>query len=111
MLRVLQGGTLKYANETVSAGESFFDGTRHTDKVIEQAGKDKFHNFPRLVENFEAAGTIVKKKNHDGSDYIQLEIPGQYSAGDLFSKTYDGVFEFGKDSSGNITHRLFRPNK
>ena len=58
------------------------------------------HSFPRSVDAFEKDGVRFVKKGGDGKIYEHLHIKGSY-------RGKDGVFEYIKDSNGNITHRFF----
>ena len=82
---------------------SFFDGTSYTLKVQQQTWLGDFHSFPESVTAFEDAGSVTSLIGADGQTYLKLSIPGGY-------KGYDGVFEFIKDTQGNINHRVFVPN-
>ena len=95
---------------------SFFDGASYTSKVLQQieGGVGEFHSFPEAVTAFEDSGTVSSIVGGDGSTYEMLEIPGSYqtsgTAGIPGSGQWiDGVFQFIKDSSGAINHRLFVP--
>ena len=79
---------------------SFFDGT-DTSALTKL---DPFHAFPASVEAFEGSGTVTNFVGGDGLPYTRLDIPGSYQG-------QEGVFEFIKDASGNITHRFFNPNQ
>lgn len=46
--------------------ESFFSGTRYTDKVIGQMKSEPFHSFPESVTAFEKNGTISTITGGDG---------------------------------------------
>ena len=85
-------------------GESFFDNTKYTDKVLGQMKTGDFHAFPKSVEAFELNGTISTIKGGDGIFRQMLKIPGEYGG-------KRGFFEFIKELDGTINHRLFRPNQ
>jgi len=93
---------------TGTATASFFDNTTLSQKVLDQMANDLatsgggFHSFPSSVAGFENAGTITT----DGT-YTQLNISGSYLSPN--GNWYNGTFEFGKDSTGTITHWFFNP--
>jgi RHS repeat-associated protein len=109
------------AEETSEAAtDSFFDGAtfedlemklsqdhfviaRDAEGAVEYAGVDKFHDFPESVMAFEDAGTVTSFTGGDGATVQMLKIPGEYGG-------KEGVFEFIKNSSNEITHYFFRPN-
>jgi RHS repeat-associated protein len=97
------GGAVLHGAQGVA---SFFEGTRYTDKVLQQmrAGAREFHSFPEAVTAFENAGSIRTVTGGDGVVREMLEIPGSYAG-------RDGVFQFMKEADGAINHRYFRPNR
>ena len=90
-------------------GQSFFQNTKYTDKVLEQmkGGAGEFHSFPESVRAFENAGSIKTITGGDGLVREMLEIPGSYSTSSGVWK--DGMFQFMKEADGAINHRLFVP--
>jgi hypothetical protein len=91
---------------------SFFEGATYSDKVLSQmeTGIGEFHSFPESVTAFEDSGTITDIIGDDGQSYQKLEIPGAYqtpSSPGNPGTWYEGTFQFIKDSSGMINHRLF----
>ena len=84
--------------------KNFFNGTRYTEKVKKQASSGDYHSCPKVVDSFSRYGKVSKIKGDDGITRQKLEIPGRY-------KGKEGVFEYIKESNGNINHRLFKPNK
>ena len=84
--------------------KNFFNGTRYTEKVKKQASSGDYHSCPEVVDSFSRYGKVSKIKGDDGITRQKLEIPGRY-------KGKEGVFEYIKESNGNINHRLFKPNK
>ena len=92
------------ARAGVAAENGFFQGSRYTQKVLEQMknGADKFHSFPESVGAFERAGTVRTITGGDGVVRQMLEIPGSYGG-------RNGVFQFIKEADGTINHRLFVP--
>ena len=66
--------------------------------------KGDFHAFPESVKAFEKSGIVSTIKGGDGVARGMLKIPGKY-------KGRQGFFEFIKESSGSINHRLFKPTK
>lgn len=92
-------------------GQGFFSGSRYSSKVVEQMGKGagEYHSFPESVTAFEENGSVSSITGGDGLPYQKLEIPGEY--GSSSGSGGKGVFEFIKDESGKINHRLFVPDK
>ena len=84
------------------ASEQFFEGTRYSQKVLDQIAREDFHAFPEIVRNFAREGTVETIRGGDGALYQILRIPGSY-------KGRNGFFEFIKDAAGEITHRYFNP--
>ena len=84
--------------------ESFFEGTRYTEKVRKQASSGDCHSFPQSVDGFSGAGKVSKIKGGDGISRQKLEIPGSYQG-------KDGVFEYIKETDGAINHRFFKQSK
>ena len=76
----------------------FFNGTRYTEKVKKQASSGDYHSCPKVVDSFSRYGKVSKIKGDDGITRQKLEIPGRY-------KGKEGVFEYIKESNGNINHR------
>ncbi len=103
---VARGRTLLVHNSDCG----FFDGTKYSDKVIEQMnrGPGEFHSFPDLVRNFEADGTVTTVVGGDGIARELLSIPGSYTS--LSGRVVDGAFEFMKEADATINHRYFNPN-
>lgn len=61
-------------------------------------------SFPEAVEAYESAGSTRAVTGGDGITRWMLEIPGSYkTAGGTW---VDGVFQFMKEASGEINHRL-----
>lgn len=92
---------------TAKAAETFFDGSRYSEKVQKQMSNasDIFHAFPPSVDGMASKyGRWKTKMGDDGKNvYEWLEMRGAYDG-----KT--GTFEYIKDSSGEINHRYFRPD-
>ena len=91
---------------TAKAAETFFDGSRYSEKVQKQMSNasDIFHAFPPSVDGLASKyGRWKTKMGGDGNVYEWLEMRGGYEG-----KT--GTFEYIKDSSGEINHRYFRPD-
>lgn len=93
-------GVGKALSSTVAS--SFFAGTSYTPKVIKQMAQGDLHAFPESVKGFESVGRTFWKEGKDGISRQWLEIPGSY-------RGQDGVFQFIKESNGEINHRLFVP--
>ncbi|CNE08556.1 MULTISPECIES: hypothetical protein [Yersinia] len=91
------------SGEEINAG-SFFNGTKYTDKVKQQASSGDYHSFPESVDGHSAQGTVTEITGGDGIKRWKLEISGSY-------KGNDGVFEYIRNPDGSINHRLFIPNK
>lgn len=118
---VEEAGLEAIGEETSEAAtDSFFDGatfedletklsedhfviTKDAKGFVDYAGVDKFHDFPESVMAFEDAGTVTTFSGGDGATVQMLKIPGTYGG-------KEGVFEFIKNSSNEITHYFFRPN-
>ena len=92
-----------FSREILGNGNSFFEGTKYTSKVIAQMKKGDFHAFPESVKAFETDGYITTIKGGDGVTRQLLKIPGEYSG-------KKGIFEFIKETNGDINHRMFRPS-
>jgi hypothetical protein len=92
------------AVRAASHADDFFDGTKYTEKVLEQMKRGDYHGFPESVTGFADAGKVKQITGGDGVVREMLEIPGGY-------KGKDGTFEFIKEADGSINHRLFKPNK
>ena len=75
-----------------------------TQKKLKQASSGDYHSCPKVVDSFSRYGKVSKIKGDDGITRQKLEIPGRY-------KGKEGVFEYIKESNGNINHRWFKPNK
>lgn len=108
-VRALFNGALKntynYVYNKISQ-PSYFKNTQydwHVEQhIIKPRPQEPFHSFPRSVDAFEKDGIRFLKKGGDGKIYEHLHIKGSY-------RGKDGVFEYIKDSNGNITHRFFNP--
>lgn len=113
------GGTLLAANQIKSIGKAkgvvpdvkptitnnnFFENTRYTDKVKQQAASGDFHGFPESVDGFSGKGKVTELIGGDNVLRHKLEIPGEY-------KGRTGVFEYIRNPDGTINHRLFVPDK
>ncbi|MFA3760137.1 hemagglutinin repeat-containing protein [Yersinia sp. 2466 StPb PI] len=88
-------------NSPISAGD-FFKGTAYTDKVKQQASSGDFHSFPESVDGHAGQGKISVITGGDGVERLKLEISGSY-------RGKEGVFEYIREPSGAINHRLFVP--
>lgn len=97
-------GLVGAARAAATAENGFFQGTRYSQKVLEQMrrGPGEFHSFPESVTAFESAGTVRSITGGDGVVRQMLEIPGSYGG-------RDGMFQFIKEADGTINHRLFVP--
>jgi hypothetical protein len=84
--------------------EDFFEGTKYSQKVLNQMHEDSFHGFPESVKAFQHDGYVKPIIGGDGITRSQLHIPGSY-------KGYNGEFLFMKEPNGIINHRIFRPFK
>lgn len=94
---------------TAATPVSFFEGTQYGEKVLQQTedGVGEFHSFPEAVTAFESSGTVSTITGADKAAYQMLEIPGSYLSSN--GTWYNGNFQFIKDSSNIITHRMFVP--
>lgn len=92
------------SEEVAVAKESFFEGAHYSPEVLRkmEQGVGEFHSFPESVVAFEDAGVAFSRVGGDGNVVQVLEIPGSYSG-------RDGVFQFIKEASGKIVHRMFTP--
>lgn len=88
-------------NSPISASD-FFKGTAYTDKVKQQASSGDFHSFPESVDGHADLGKISVITGGDGVERLKLEISGSY-------RGKEGVFEYIREPSGAINHRLFLP--
>jgi hypothetical protein len=97
------------------APKSFFEGTRYSEKVLEQMrrGAGEFHSFPESVTALESVGTVKRITGADGVVREMLEIPGSYATPGNGTngggRWLQGVFQFIKEADGTINHRLFVP--
>jgi hypothetical protein len=65
---------------------------------------DLYHGFPLSVDGVAAqTGQITKLIGNDGATYFKLEAQGALNGA-------KGVFEYIKNSTGQINHRLFVKN-
>lgn len=94
----------KEATENVVKAESFFNGSKYTQKVKKQASSGDYHSFPQSVDGFAKYGTVSKITGRDGIVRDKLEIPGSY-------RGKKGIFEYIREPNGEINHRLFVPNE
>ena len=81
----------------------FFGGAAYTEKVLGQMSnaRDLHHAFPLAVDAVAAqAGQITKIIGGDGATYFRLQAEGTVNG-------VKGVFEYIKNASGQINHRLF----
>jgi hypothetical protein len=78
------------------------EGTRYSQKVLDQAASGDFHSFPEAVDGFAESTHATAELGGDGLPYTHVRIPGGY--GD-----YEGVFHYVFGEDGIITHRLFEP--
>jgi len=91
----MAGGEIGLKAATEEAG-SFFDGA-----TFNLSGKaDVFHNFPEGVMAFEDAGSVTTIPSAGGTTSQMLRIPGGYMG-------KEGVFEFIKIHTNEITHYFF----
>lgn len=97
------------ARSVATAENRFFQGTRYSQKVLEQMGRGpgEFQSFPESVTAFEGVGTVRSITGGDGVVRQMLEIPGSY--GGRNGVFQNGVFQFIKEAEGTINHRLFVP--
>jgi len=82
-------------------GQSFFAGTKYSNKVLGQMKMGDFHAFPESVIAFEKSGVLTTIKGGDGITRQILKIPGEYGG-------KKGFFEFIKEADGTINHWFFR---
>ncbi|RZJ76955.1 MAG: RHS repeat protein [Flavobacterium sp.] len=95
------------AETSAARAGAFFEGASYTGKVINQmnAAGDLYHGFPSLVDDVAAkSGQWFLRAGKDGEVYQWLTAPGTIETKKGIVK---GVFEYIKDSSGQINHRLF----
>ncbi len=76
--------------------------TRYTDKVRLQMQQDKFHGFPKQVDNFAGLGKKSELVGGDGIKRTKIQLEGEY----LERK---GNFEWIVEPDGSINHRKFEP--
>ncbi|MCE6988167.1 RHS repeat-associated core domain-containing protein [Dyadobacter sp. CY323] len=101
------GDVVSYGRSYLNQGSNFFSGASYSPKVIHQMNKidDVQHAFPRSVDGFAAKyGNLVSQTGGDGKIYQKLSISGSY-------KGKVGIFEYIKNSSGEINHRFFHISK
>ena len=99
-IRNFSTNVTRFPSET----NSFFSGARYTNRVEGQMWSKDFHGFPSSVDAFEKNGTTTIITGNDGIQRNYLQIPGSY-------RGYDGIFEYIKEPSGEISHRLFNIHK
>jgi RHS repeat-associated protein len=97
-------GVAASTGKEAGVAKDFFAGTKYTDKVIAQMKQGDFHAFPESVKAFQSSGETSVISGGDGILRGMLKIPGGY-------KGKEGVFEFIKEPSGVINHRLFKPDE
>jgi hypothetical protein len=85
----------------------FFNGAQLSARAAMKMTRGDFHNFPNIVESFAKEGKYFRIRGNDGKMYEHLHIEGGYVS--QSGNIYEGTFEFIKNSNGEITHRLFRP--
>jgi len=95
--------TPKYSDINGSNAD-FFEGTKYSQKVLDQMKLGDFHGFPESVRAFQHDGYVTTIRGGDGIIRTQLNIPGSY-------KGHHGVFQFMKGPDGIINHRFFQPIK
>jgi hypothetical protein len=83
---------------------NFFDGTRYSPKVRDQATWGDHHGFPEAADGFSGEGTVTTLVGGDGIVRWKLTIPGSYNG-------KEGVFEYIREPDRTINHRLFIPNR
>jgi hypothetical protein len=76
--------------------------TTYTQKVIQQMANDKYHGFPRIVDNYGGTGKIQNIIGGDGVARIKLTIEGSLNG-------KNGIFEYIIEPNNMINHRLFVP--
>ena len=74
---------------------------QYTEKVKQQMLLGDNHNFPSIVDNYEAYGKQTSIVGNDGLPYTKLEILGSYNG-------KSGVFEYIYDANNICNHRFFR---
>jgi hypothetical protein len=103
------GAIALYEDSEAVGQPSFFEGTYYGNKVLADMAKGpgEFHGFPQMVGDFESHGIRGTITGGDGIVRQTLLIQGSYQNRD--GTWIDGVFEFYKNSNGEIVHRFFRP--
>jgi filamentous hemagglutinin len=98
-------GGVELRGAGAGAAADFFAGSTYTSKVLGQMGNDLYHGFPMALDSLAAeAGQVTRIVGGDGVAYLSLRVDGAVNGA-------KGVFEYIKDSAGNINHRLFVPNR
>ncbi len=85
--------------------KDFFKDSKYTQKVLEDMKRDKYHGFPKNIDDIASKNWNVQViKWADGKEYHKLSIPWE-----LNWKKW--VYEYIKDNDWNINHRLFNIKK
>jgi RHS repeat-associated protein len=95
--------TGKKIYEASKLANSFFQGSKYSEKVIRQMSKmdDLYHGFPKSVDAYASKlGKWSEQIGADGKVYQWLKMKGSYGG-------KQGVFEYIKDVNGLINHRYF----
>lgn len=101
----LRGLNIRIAASEANASYSFFSRSRYSLRVIGQMKQGDLHAFPLEIDGFAARyGTVRTVFDSRGAPVKMLTLRGEYRG-----KT--GTFEYIKNKSNEIYHRLFRPDK
>lgn len=93
------------ARAALTAGEQFMAGTTLHPRVLEQLLQRDMHAFPSAVEAFGAReGVVSIVPDSRNVPVAKLDIRGEY-------RGRQGTFEFIKNKSNQIYHRLFKADK
>ena len=87
------------------AATRFFESAVYTPKVMQQmsVADDLYHAFPTTVDALATqAGRVTTIVGKDGATYLRLQADGMVNG-------VRGVFDYIKNTAGEINHRLFIP--
>jgi RHS repeat-associated protein len=102
-----EGGAplVRAAAAEVRPASAFFSESRYGTRVFGQMKQGDAHAFPLSVDTFAAMDGIVRTvPDSRGAPVQMLTLRGEY-------KGRTGTFEYIKNKSNEIYHRLFRPDK
>jgi hypothetical protein len=90
------------------SGENPFENAYYSIKVMEKAVRGDFHGFPQAVEHMSGDWIINEIIGKDGKPATEIKMRGSYHGKNAW---YDGYFRYIIDVNGEITHRMFEPDR